>query len=102
MHIRAEWRHGDSVIYFRYPNIVVSTATFARQMPWETRQEYAIPEAQIPTDREQRFFWEPVAYNDETHDYFIAILEKANWGFESIPREFIAGTALRLIRNLAY
>ena len=43
-----------------------------------------------------------LAFNDETHDRFVEILEKANWDIETILTDFIAGTALRLTRILAY
>jgi hypothetical protein len=65
-------------------------------------QDYPIPEAKIPVDRMHRLFWEPLAYDENNRDYFIEIAEKANWNYPTIPTDFIAGTALRLTRTLAY
>jgi repressor LexA len=83
--------------------VLIGARTFDQRIDsWEMRQEYPIPQAQLPEDRMQRLFWEPLAYDDDSHDYFLKITGDAKWSCPTIPTDFVVGTALRLTRTLAF
>jgi SOS-response transcriptional repressor LexA len=68
----------------------------------EASNQYPIPERLLDTSREQRFYWSPLALSDETEAYFSQELEKEQWPDRPIPREFVLGVVLRLMRTLAF
>ena len=43
-----------------------------------------------------------LAYDEDTHDMFINIAEEENWAIGPLNTELIVGTALRLVRALAF
>ena len=69
---------------------------------FEASNQYPIPENLLDTSPGQRFNWVPLAYSDETVDYFEQELDKEGWPARAIPPEFVMGTVLRLTRHLAF
>ncbi len=67
---------------------------------FETTIWYPIPENLIDPDVEQYLNWYPLAYDEDTHDQFIAIAEEQNFPITAIPSSFMVATALRLSRAL--
>jgi SOS-response transcriptional repressor LexA len=65
-------------------------------------QEYPIPEKLTKPELEQYLYWQPLAYDDENRDYFLKVAEEQRWPSVPIPPGFVAATALRLVRALAY
>ena len=63
---------------------------------------YPIPEKLTDPDREQLLNWYPLAYDDETHDWFTKVAKEQDWPIAPIKHEFILATALRLTRALAF
>jgi hypothetical protein len=83
--------------------IRIGSKTFDKEIDsLEMAQQYPIPEDLSNPELEQRLHWYPLAYNDETKDYFFKIAEEQRWPYVSIPQEFIVATALRLTRILAF
>jgi hypothetical protein len=66
------------------------------------KQDYQLPEDLLPKDSQHRFHWHPLAYNEDSYDYFMGIADEERFQLKPIPREFIVATALRLIRALAF
>lgn len=67
-----------------------------------TSQWYPIPEDLSDPDREQLLNWYPLAYDEETHDWFMKVAKEQNWPIGPIKAEFILATGLRLSRALAF
>lgn len=65
-------------------------------------QQYSIPEKLGNPDINQKLNWYPLAYAEESHEYFIQTAEKEHWSIEAISSDLIVATALRMIRTLAY
>jgi len=68
----------------------------------EVSNTYPISEELIDKSRKQRFNWTPLAFDDATEAYFLEEAEKADVPLRPIPPDFVAGTVLRLTRNLAF
>ena len=69
---------------------------------FEASNQYPIPEDLLDTSPGQRFNWFPLAYGEETKDYFEQELDKEGWPARAIPPEYVMGTVLRLSRQLAF
>ena len=83
--------------------IQIGSKTFDKEIDsLEMSLQYPIPENLTNPELEQRLNWYPLAYDDETHDYLIKIVEEQKWPLVAIPQEFILATALRLTRILAF
>lgn len=67
----------------------------------EASNDYPIPEDLLDTSREQLFNWSPLAFSEETKEYYWQELEKEGWPTSPMPPELVMGTVLRLIRHLA-
>ena len=81
----------------------IDSRTFDERTPaLVMKQDYPIPEALLPTDRQHHFHWHTLAYTEETDNYFMNIADEERFQIKPIPREFIPATALRLIRALSY
>jgi SOS-response transcriptional repressor LexA len=81
----------------------IGSKTFDKEIDsLEMAQQYPIPEKLTNPELEQRLHWYPLAYDEQTHEYFIKIAEEQKWSLAAIPQEFIAATALRLTRILAF
>ena len=52
--------------------------------------------------QEQRFKWSPIAFSEETKDYFDQEFDKEGWPGQTFPAEFVLGTVLRMTRHLAF
>ena len=63
---------------------------------------YPIPENLTDPDRDQLLNWYPLAYAEDTHDWFTKVAEEQDWPVAPIKPEFIVATALRLTRALAF
>jgi SOS-response transcriptional repressor LexA len=82
--------------------ILVASKTYDEMTPsLVVAQQYPIPEKLGNPDIKQKLNWYPLAYDEESHDYFIKIAEQEHWSIEAISSELIVGTALRMIRTLA-
>ena len=68
----------------------------------ETAQWYPIPEDFSNPELGQLLNWYPLAYDDETHEWFTNAAEEQNWPVTPLPSNFIVATALRLTRALAF
>ena len=83
--------------------IQIGSKTFDKEIDsLEMSLQYPIPENLTNPELEQRLNWYPLAYDDETHDYLIKIVEEQKWPLVAIPQGFILATALRLTRILAF
>jgi hypothetical protein len=51
---------------------------------------------------ETHFSWNPIAYNDETNDYFMEFAQEQNWILETIPESLIFATVTWMQRQLAF
>lgn len=69
---------------------------------FEASNEYPVPENLLDASLGQRFNWSPIAFNDETKDFYEREFDKEGWPARAIPPEFVMGTVLRLIRHLAF
>lgn len=67
----------------------------------EMDQDYPIPDGLVE-DRGQRLNWYPLAYNEETHEYFMKVAEEEKFYIRAIPADLVAGIALRLSRQLSF
>lgn len=65
-------------------------------------QQYPVPNDLINPDIQQDLNWYPLAYNEESHQYFISVAEEENWPIKPISSDLVIATALRLIRQLAF
>jgi SOS-response transcriptional repressor LexA len=63
---------------------------------------YPIPEEQINKDLGQKFNWAPLAYDEETEEYYLKIAVEEEVPMGPIPPDLVAATVLRLTRNLAF
>lgn len=68
----------------------------------EASNQYPIPENLLDTAPGQRFNWTPLAFGQETEEYFLQETEKENMPMRAIPPELVMGTVLRLTRHLAF
>lgn len=65
-------------------------------------QQYPIPEKFGNPNITQKLNWYPLAYAEDSHEYFIRIAEQEHWSIEAISSDLIVATALRMIRILAF
>jgi SOS-response transcriptional repressor LexA len=63
---------------------------------------YPIPEEQINEDLGQKLNWAPLAYDEETEEYYLTIAVEEEVPMGPIPPELVAATVLRLSRRLAF
>ena len=70
-----------------------------RFLSFEVREPYPLPEQFVDEDLRQRMFWSPIAWDDETHEYFEALGEKGGFPVAPIPGNLISGTVIELIRD---
>lgn len=83
--------------------IRVCSYTFDRNtISFETDLPYPIPENLKKKDLEQWLNWIPLAYDDDTSDYFQELADREGLPMVPIPPDFVVATALRLTRTLAY
>ncbi len=83
--------------------IQIGSKTFDKEIDsLEMAQQYPIPESLTKPELEQRLNWYPLAYDEQNHEYFANIADEQHWPYAAIPQEFIAATALRLTRILAF
>ena len=64
--------------------------------------QYPIPEQQLNKGLGQKLNWTPLAYDEDTQEYFLNIALEEEVPMGPIPPELVAATALRLTRNLAF
>ena len=65
-------------------------------------QDYPIPADLSHEEYEQKFFWFPLTYDDETGPILDEIAREERFGYVEIPQSFVLATALRLVRFLAF
>ncbi len=65
-------------------------------------QQYPVPAELEDPEVKRKLHWTPLAYDEETHDYFMQVAEEQNWALKPIPPDLILATALRLVRQLAF
>jgi len=68
----------------------------------EVSNQYPIPENLLDTSWGQRYNWTPLAYDDETVEYYLEEAEKEDVPMRPIPPDFNFATVLRLCRNLSF
>jgi len=76
--------------------------TMDKDMPnMEVANDYPLPEIMIDEELGQKLYWSPIAFSEETQEYYFGLMEKADVPLGPIPPEYIMATVLRLTRNLA-
>jgi hypothetical protein len=63
---------------------------------------YPIPENLLNNDLGQKLNWTPLAYDEDTEEYFLKIAQEEDVPAGPIPPELVAATVLRLSRALAF
>lgn len=87
----------------RFFLLQIAAKTMDREVTsFVTSQWYPIPENLTDPDREQLLNWYPLAYDENTHDWFTQVAEEQHWPIGPIKPEFILATALRLTRALSF
>jgi SOS-response transcriptional repressor LexA len=77
--------------------------TADKNMPnLEVANDFPLPEIMIDKELGQKLYWSPIAFSEDTKDYYFDLMEKANVPLGPIPPELIMATVLRLSRNLAF
>ena len=69
---------------------------------FEASNSYPIPEKLLDTSPGQRFHWSPLAFGNETEEYFEQEADKEKIPLRAMPPEFVMATVLRLTRRLAF
>jgi len=65
-------------------------------------QQYPVPSIYSNPEFKQKLNWYPVAYNEDSHDYFTKLAIEQKFPMEAISSDLVVATALRLIRSLAF
>ena len=63
---------------------------------------YPIPEKLLNKDLGQKLNWTPLAYDEDTEEYFLDLAQEEGVPAGPIPPELVAATVLRLSRALAF
>jgi hypothetical protein len=83
--------------------IRVASKTFDANTPsLEMAQEYPIPESLSRKELRQKLHWYPLAYDENSHDYFEAIMAEQELPIGPMIQDFAVATILRLTRSLAF
>lgn len=81
----------------------MKSLTSDRDTPWfDVANAYPIPGDLIDEELGQKYNWIPLAYDEDTDDYFSRIAEEEDVPMGAIPPELVMATVLRLRRNLAF
>jgi len=81
--------------------IRVASKTYDKDMPsLLMAQDYPILEALSHPEYEQELHWYPLAYSEETEEYLLDVTDNERWPYRPLSPDWVAGTALRLIRAL--
>ena len=64
--------------------------------------QYPIPEDLLNKDLGQKLNWTPLAYDEDTEEYFLDLTQEEDVPEGPIPPELVAATVLRLSRALAF
>ena len=87
----------------RFFLIRVASKTYDKDTPsLLMAQDYPIPEALTNPEYGQELHWYPLALNEETEEYLVEATENEWWPYHPLPPDWVAGTALRLIRALHF
>jgi hypothetical protein len=89
---------GDRLFLIQVVSKTFDQKTWAK----EVAQEYPIPENLVSPELKQDLNWIPLAYDEQTHPYFIQVAVEQQWPIQPLRPGFILATALRLTRNLAF
>ncbi len=83
--------------------IRVHSKTFDKEThSFTMRQEYPIPENLTNEKLEQWLNWHPLAYNEDTRDFFVKVAEEEGIQEATMPSQWVLGVVLRLTRYLAF
>jgi len=83
--------------------IELHSKTYDMEMvTFETHESYPIPEELTDPELEQRFNWYPLAYTEETDEWFTKVAEEQNFPIGPLKPELIMAPAIRLIRAMAF
>jgi hypothetical protein len=63
---------------------------------------YPIPENLLNKDLGQKLNWTPLAYDEDTEEYFLDLAQEEDVPAGPIPPDLVVATVLRLIRSLAF
>lgn len=81
----------------------IYSLTMDRDMEsFEASNQYPIPEDLIDDDFGQRFNWAPLAFTEDTDEYFDQVVEETGVPMRAAPLEVVMGTVLRLSRKMAF
>jgi len=81
----------------------IASKTMDREMlTFETAMAYPIPENLSHPELGQLLNWHPLAYDEDTHDWFTKVAEEEHFPAAPLKPEWIVATALRLIRSMAF
>lgn len=87
----------------RYILCQMYSLTFDRDTPQLVMANpYPITENLLDKDLEQKLNWTPLAYDEETEDYFLELAQEEEVPAGPIPPELVVATVLRLSRALAF
>ena len=64
--------------------------------------QYPIPEKLLDKDLGQKLNWTPLAYDEDTEEYFLDLAQEEDVPTGPIPPELVVATVLRLSRALAF
>ena len=65
-------------------------------------QQYPIPANLDDPELKQKLNWTPLAYDEDTHEYFMQVAYEQSWALKPISPDLVLATALRLVRQLAF
>jgi hypothetical protein len=83
--------------------IKIASKTLDREIhSFETAIWYPIPDELSDPEIEQLLNWYPLAYDDDTDDWFTRVTLEQNWPIGPLLPSLIIATALRLSRTLAF
>ena len=88
-------------------NSLILIQVASRAFDWQTpalvmAQQFPIPANLMARDRGHLLHWHPLAYDDANLEHFLAMAEKGGMPVAPMPPEYVVGTALRLVRTLAF
>jgi len=70
-----------------------------RFFSFDMREPYPLPEKFVNRELGQRLFWHPIAWDEETDEYFSNLGEGRGFPDAPIPMDFVVATVLELIRE---
>ena len=82
--------------------VKVTSSSFEDTPSLLVAQYYQIPEKLAKPDPDLVLNWYPLAYSEDNQEYFLQVAEEQRWPIKPLQPGFVAATALRLVRALAF